>query len=349
MKLGLAGFPQTGKRTLFKLLTGQDGAPGRLGVARVRDERLNNLAALYNPEKVVPAIMDFVLLPDLDTDAQHNAAALKGLESVDVICHLIRAFEDDTVFHICGEVDARRDAHSFAEELLLNDLLFVEKRLERLEKERGKKDDARSKAELVLLPRVQEHLEANAPLSAFTFTEEEGKLVSSYPLLTRKSLLIVLNVGEDQLSSSEFIDPLEAHFAEWNFKALAVSAKIEEELTQLDEEERRGFLEDLGLDSPALDRLTQLCYESLGLISFFTVGEDEVRAWAVRRDALAPEAGRAIHTDIEKGFIRVEVVKYEDLIELGDWQKAKEAGKLQQKGRDYATLDGDVMQFLFKV
>ncbi len=349
MKLGLVGFPQTGKRTLFKLLTGQDGSPGSLGLARVRDERLNRLAELYKPQKVTPAIMDFVLLPALDTDAEQNAAALRELETVDVICHLVRAFADDTVFHVHGAVDAQRDAHSFVEELLLNDLLFVEKRLERMEKERGKKDDARSKAEWALLPRVQQHLEANKPLSGFDFTEEEEKLVSSYPFLTRKSLLIILNVGEDQLTSTESLAPLEGLFKEWNCKLLAVSAKIEEELTQLDEEERRAFLEDLGLDRPALDRLTQVCYEALGLISFFTVGDDEVRAWAVRYGALAPEAGRAIHTDIEKGFIRVEVVKFQDLSELGDWQKTKETGKLQQKGRDYVTLDGDVMHFLFKV
>ena len=345
----MVGFPQAGKRTLFKLLTGQDGIPGSLGLARVLDERLDRLVDIYQPAKITPATMDFALLPDLDPDTEQSGEALKSLEAVDVVCHLVRAFADGTVFHIRGEVNPLLDARSLAEELLLADMLFVEKRLERLEKDRSKKRDSRQLAEMELLPRLRQHLDGNTPLSGFAFAEEEEKLVASYPFLTRKPLLHVLNVGEDQLADASLIESLKSEFAGWNCEWMAVSAKIEEELTELDEAERRAFLDDLGIERPTLDRLTQVCYSALGLISFFTVGDDEVRAWTVRLDALAPEAGRAIHTDIEKGFIRVEVIKYEDLVELGDEQQVKSAGKLQQKGRDYVTLDGDIMHFLFKV
>lgn len=354
MKLGLVGFPQVGKKTLFKLLTGnlpgQVGAKnGSLGLARVRDARFSRLADLYQPARKTPAVMEFSLLPDLDQEASRNAEALNALEEVDVICHLVRAFADDTVFHIAGQVDPARDIRSFATELQLSDLIFIEKRLERLTRELRVNKEDRALEELDLLTRMQNYLEEERPLRCFSFSTDESKLIASYPLLTRKAVINVLNVGENQLGDESLSAALREEFAPLQSEWITVSAKIEEELSQLDEEDRQVFLEDLDLDRPALDRLTQLCYHTLGLISFFTVGEDEVRAWTIRRDSLAPKAGRAIHSDIERGFIRTEVMKYDDLIELGSEPGVKEAGKLRQKGRNYVVEDGDIMHFLFKV
>lgn len=354
MKLGLVGYPQVGKRTLFKLLTDtlppQDGSRnGSLGLAPVLDLRFDDLVELFKPAKETPAVMEFSLLPDLDLEATRNAEALKALEEVDVICHLVRAFADDTVFHIAGHLDPKRDIRTFSEELQLADLIFIEKRLDRLAREnRGKKDD-RAIRETDLLGRFRDHLEAGLSLRSFPFSDEEQKLVASYPLLTRKAVINVLNVGEDRLGDTGFLSSLQEEFDGQQFEWIAVSARIEEELSQLEESDARAFLDDLGIDRPALDRLTQLCYHTLGLISFFTVGEDEVRAWTIPHNALAPQAGRAIHTDIERGFIRVEVMKYPDLVELGSEIRVKEAGKLLPKGRDYGVEDGDILHFLFKV
>ena len=355
MKLGLIGFPQVGKRTLFRLLTGKESEPENgkgeaMGLARVRDERFSRLVEIYRPRLETPAQIEFSLLPDLEKQAERNTRIWRILEKVDVICHLVRAFSEETVFHVAGSVDPRRDITSLNEELQLNDLLFIEKRIERLEKERGRNGDARRAAqEKELLARMKDHLEVGQFLSTFPFTDEEQKLVSGYIFLTRKPMILVLNIGEEQLNNSGLIDQLAADFSGQPLQWIAVSAKIEEELARLDEEERQAFLEELNIAQPALDRLTLICYSALGLISFFTVGPDEVRAWTNRKEALAPQAARVIHSDIERGFIRAEVIKYEDLIRLGNEQKVREAGKLLQKGRDYIVEDGDIINFLFNI
>jgi GTP-binding protein YchF len=352
MKLGLIGFPQVGKRTLFKLLTGQEIGESShanvVGLARVRDTRFDELVRMYGPAKETPALMDFVLLPDLGEDPERNGELFKGLEQVDVICHLVRAFVDETVFHIAGSVDAERDLNVLDQELQLCDLLCIEKRLDRLHRERGQKIDAQRNArETDLLTRMQAHLEEGHPLRRFPLEESEETLITSYPFLTRKPVIVVLNVDEGQLAASPLEHYREAH-VEKDCEWIAVSAKIEEELDQLEAAERQAFLDDLGLNEPALERLTRLCFETLGSISFFTVGEDEVRAWTIPRNSLAPQAGRAIHTDIERGFIRAEVIRYEDLVELGSELKVKESGRLQTRGRDYTVDDGDILHFLFK-
>jgi hypothetical protein len=355
MKLGLVGFPQVGKRTLFRLLTGKESnSEGKkrngLGLAKVRDARFDRLVDIYAPRQETPAHIEFFLLSDLDLQASRNDQILRGLEQVDVICHLVRTFQDDTVFHIHGTVDPRRDILLFNEELQLNDLLFIEKRLERLEKEQSKKKDIQKMAmETDLLARMKLHLETSRFLRNFSLTEAEEKLIAGYPLLTRKAVIIILNVGEDGLDDQDLIDKLKEDFREQDFQWIAVSAKIEQELYQLDEAERQIFLEELQLDQPALDRLTMLCYKTLGLISFFTVGPDEVRAWTNRQGSLAPQAAGVIHSDFERGFIRAEVMKYHDLIKLGSEQKVREVGRYMQKGRDYVVEDGDIINFLFNV
>jgi len=355
MKLGLIGFPQVGKRTLFRLLTGQESEPENgkgeaQGLARVRDERFERLVQIYRPRLETPAQMEFILLPDLEKQPERNARLWQALEKVDVICHLVRAFPEDTIFHVAGSVDPRRDIAALNGELQLNDLLFIEKRVERLEKERGRNGDARRAAqEKELLSRMKEHLEAGRLLSTFPFSDEEQKLVSGYLFLTRKPMILILNIGEKQLHDPALVDELAVAFPGPAFEWIAVSAKIEEELSRLDEEDRQAFLEELNIPQPALDKLTLVCYSTLGLISFFTVGPDEVRAWTPRKESLAPQAARIIHSDIERGFIRAEVIKYEDLIRLGDEQKVREAGKMLPRGRDYVVEDGDIINFLFHV
>jgi GTP-binding protein YchF len=354
MKLGLVGYPQAGKRTLFRLLTGQEPARGAAnepvpGQARVRDRRFDRLVSLFCPAKESPALLELLLLPDLHPDAAHNAEALRALAEVDAICHLVRVFADDTVFHVAGSVNPGRDVRALAEDLQLVDLLFVDRRQERLAKEqRGKRDD-RAAAEAELMVRMRAHLEAGAPLRSFPYTPDEARLVSGYPLLTRKAVIQVLNVDEADLRDPGLVTRIAGACGPDTGEWTAVSARIEEELTHLSPEDRQAFLAELRIADSALDRLTRLGQQSLGLISFFTVGEDEVKAWAVRRGALAPQAGRAIHSDIERGFIRAEVIRFADLDELGSEARVREVGRLLQKGRDYEVADGDVLHFLFKV
>jgi len=355
MKLGLLGFPQVGKRTIFRLLTGKEpnseSKKGNgLGLAKVRDARFDRLVEMYNPRLETPAQIEFVLLPDLDQQASHNDQILRDLEHVDVICHLVRAFQDDTVFHIHGTVDPHRDMLFFNETLQLNDLLFIEKRMERLAKEQNrKKDIQRASMETDLLTRMRTHLEAGHFLRGFHLTDAEERLISSYPLLTRKAIIVILNVSEEGLADQEKIKKLREGFREQQFEWIAISARIEQELFQLDPEERHAFLGELHLDQPALERLTMLCYKTLGLISFFTVGTDEVRAWTDRQGSLAPQAAGVIHSDFERGFIRAEVMKYHDLVKAGSEQKVRELGRYMQKGRDYVVEDGDIINFLFNV
>jgi ribosome-binding ATPase len=355
MKLGLVGYPRTGKRTLFRLLTGngpgEDALKGEFqGFAKVRDERFKRLVEMYRPKTETPVQMEFILLPDLAWLSSRNAPVLKTLESVDVICHLVRFFRDDSVFHAAGSVDPRRDILRFNEEIQLCDLFFVEKRFERAVKDRRKQDPRRAQLELGLLERMKGHLESGRLLRSLPLSEEEKRLVSGYPpLLTRKAMIIVLNVGEDQINDPALADGLASAFPEGDFQWIGVSAKIEQELSLLDADECRTFLQDLGIEKPALDKLTLLCFRNLGLISFFTVGPDEVRAWTNRRGSLAPQAARVIHSDIEKGFIRAEVIKYEDLAKMGSEQGVKKAGKLLRKGKDYVVEDGDIINFLFNV
>ena len=352
MKLGLVGLPQVGKKTLFELLTGQTPGIDRPlpGLAEVRDQRFEKLVDLYSPEKRTPALIDFVMLPDMDVQAERNRELFQHLERVDVICYIARSFANDTVFHVEGEVSAERDINTFAEELVLGDLIFIEKRLKRIEKEVGRKlDPEAADKERDLLTRMQDHLEEGKTLLSFSLNEEEERIISSYPFLTDKPVVVVLNIGEDEIGDDSAITQFNEAYSDKGYRWIAISAQVEQEISQLDDDEREAFLTDLGIASPAIDRLTLLCYETLGLISFFTVGEDEVRAWTIRRGSLAPQAGRVIHQDIERGFIRSEVMKYEDLIELGSELKCKESGKLTQKGKDHVVEDGEIHHFLFKV
>ncbi len=356
MQIGLIGLPQVGKKTLLRLLTNVrpealSAANGAVpGICPVRDSRLDRLTAMYRPKKTTPATIQYLLLPDVTKDSAKNQELFKALALVDVVACVIRAFEDETIFHLEGSVDPARDIEWICAELLLNDLLFIEKRLERLAKEQAKRSGTDRTKERELLERLQAHLNENLPLRILALEPEEAKLLSGAPLLTRKPLLLILNVHEDHVREHALTETVRQRWSAWHAHVVQVSAKIEEELSQLDDpKEREAFLNELGITESALDGLTRVSYEALGLISYFTVGADEVRAWTVRRGATAPEAGGAIHSDIERGFIRAELMKYNDLIQLGSEQAIAGAGKAYLKGKEYVVDDGDILNFRFNV
>ena len=356
MLIGLLGLPQAGKKTLLRLLTHVDARTTTPkdgvvpGICPVRDPRVDRLAAMYRPKKVTPATIQYLLMPDLTKDSAKNQELLKALQFVDVLALLVRAFPDDTVFHIDGSVDALRDIDLVQSELLLNDLLFAEKRLERIAKEQIRRGGTDRTKEQALLTTLQTHLNDNRPLRTLPLSAEDQAQLRGAPLLTRKPFLIILNMGEADLQDRRLRDTVEQRVAGQQVHLAQVSAKIEEELWALeDPAERAAFLTDLGIEESAIDRLTRVSYDALGLISYFTVGPDEVRAWTVHRGASAPAAGGVIHSDIERGFIRAELIKYEDLIALGSEQAVAGAGKAQLKGKEYVVEDGDILNFRFSV
>ena len=355
MQIGIIGFPQTGKRTLFRLLTGVDtnAAPQNgpaVGISNVRDPRMDRLVGLYHPKKTTPTTIQYLLLPDMTQDSAGNQQLLKAIEKVDAIAHVVRAFANDAVFHLEGSVDALRDVNHMHAELILNDLIFVEKRLERLQKELVRTNDEVKRKDQALMERCRAHLDQELPLRTMAGgSAEEERALANYPLLTRKPVLIVLNVSEDAINDATLIAQVQERFKGQGVGVVQVSAKIEEELSQLDAAEREAFLKDLGIRESALDQLTRVSHQTLGLIAYFTVGEDEVRAWTIRRGALAPEAGGAIHTDIARGFIRAELIKFDDLMRLGSEAAVQQSGKAQLKGKDYLVEDGDILNFRFSV
>ena len=358
MHIGLIGFPQSGKRTLLRLLTGVDATAASgsgngqavPGICPVRDPRVERLAAMYQPKKVTSATIQYLLMSDLTKDSAANQELLKAMERVDVLAHVVRAFVDDTVFHLEGSVDPLRDIDTVQAELILNDLLFLEKRLERIAKEQTRRGGVDRSKEQALLTKLQAHLNAQQPLRTLPIGPDDAKLLSGALLLSHKPFLIILNVGEDEIRDRRLLEQVRQRAADQRIHVVQVSAKIEEELSQLtDPVERQAFLKELGIAEPAIDGLTRVSYEALGLISYFTVGADEVRAWTVRRGASAAEAGGTIHSDIERGFIRAELIKYADLITLGSEQAVASAGKLHLKGKEYVVEDGDILNFRFNV
>jgi len=360
MEIGIIGLPQTGKKTLFNLLThGASAAtqgPDRgakkanIGLSKVHDDRLTQLATKYNPKAVTPAIIHYLLLPKLSKNSEENREAFRAISTVDAICHVVRAFDNESVFHLDGTVDPLRDVEYVHSELLLADLILCETRIERLNKDIKRKHDLTKEKELGLMKRIEEHLSGEKPLRVMPLNDEEKKILNAYPFLTRKNMIIVLNVNENDLTSDGLMHRVEASCANDGIHCMQVSLKIEEELAHLeDTAEREAFFDELGINCSALEKITQLSYAALNRISFFTVGEDEVRAWTVHHMAYAPQAGGAIHSDIERGFIRAEHMHFGDLISLGSEQKVKEAGKLSLKGKDYQVQDGDILHFLFNV
>jgi GTP-binding protein YchF len=341
MKIALLGLPQAGKKTLFTLLTGRDVPASRKpdeafeGIATIRDARVDTLAGICKPEKTVYAENNFVLCPDV---VEGTRGWLDAARRCDLLCLVVRDFEGENVFHPAGSVNADRDVATLGGELLLADMEIAEKRLERMEKEKRAGLSSSAKIEYQALQKCMSALEAEQRLDSVEMDAHEAAAIKSLEFVSDIPLLPVLNVAEHALSA-----PAPGG-------AASVSCLIEQEIMAIEDvAERRVFLSDLGLDSSGVDRVNEAAYAAQGLLSFYTTGTDEVRAWTIRRGALAPTAGGKIHSDIERGFIRVEIIKYDDFVSAGSEKLAKESGKMQLKGKDYVIEDGDTCHFLFNV
>lgn len=356
MKIGIIGLPQTGKKTLFQTLTGnilreQSGSAKPIpGNAEIIDDRFDTLVKLYSPKSEVRAKIELMLLPKLEKENISKGAIFKDIADVDGICHVIRAFEDEAVYHADGSVDPLRDLEMVCSELVLHDQLFVEKRIERIELALKKKKDEQQEKELILMRGLLEHLEEELPLRLMEMSGDDEAMIRSYPFITRKEMILAFNVSEDNLNSTDILEKVGEKCKAEKMEAMVVSAQVESEIALLDsEEEKQDFLSDLGIEEAALGMLTRLCLKALGLISFFTVGEDEVRQWLVRRNSSAPVAAGVIHSDLQRGFIRAEVMQYDELIELGSEAELKKAGKMNLEGKEYIVNDGDILNIRFKV
>jgi GTP-binding protein YchF len=354
MKIAFVGPPQSGKTMLFGAVTGQKAAGQhivgeQIAVVKVPDKRLDFLADLYNPKKYTEATIDFVDVPGFshETTAQQNEfrKSLSTIRQCDALVAVVRAFDNPAVPAYRDRVDAKADLEELVSELNFCDLEAVSARIEKLEKALTKptKTHDKEKRELELMQRCQAVLEEEKPISEALQTDDERKMILSFGFLTLKPILVVINVNEDQASAAPPFQWDSAH------STIALCADTEEQIAELDPVDRQAFLEDLGVAEPARDRLVQACYDAVGLISFLTCGEDEVRAWSIKKGSDAVEAAGKIHTDIARGFIRAETVAYDDLVETGDMKAAKAAGKVRLEGKIYVVQDGDVINFRFNV
>lgn len=355
MKVGIIGLPQTGKKTLFQVITGtalreQSGNKPIPGTADIRDQRFDRLVAMYRPKKETRARLELVLLPKMEKETIARGDIFREINDVDALLHVVRVFEDDAIYHEAGSVDPLRDVEMVNAELLMHDQIFVEKRIERLETSVKKIKDDKQVKELELMRRMQAHLENESPLRLMEYSEDEDLLIRSYPLITRKEMILAFNVAEEQLNDSSLLEAIRPLCDKDKLEAMLVSAQVESEIVQLDgEEEKAEFMRDLGIEQPALEVLTRLCLKALGRISFFTVGPEEVHQWLVRVNSPAPVAAGVIHSDLQRGFIRAEVMKYSELIEFGSEAEVKKQGKFYLQGKDYIVVDGDILNIRFKV
>ena len=360
---GIVGLPNVGKSTLFNAIT-KAGAymanfpfatiEPNVGVVEVNDKRLDNICNIIHPKSIVKTSFSFTDIAGLVKGASKGEGLgnqfLSNIRNVDAICHVVRCFDDDNITHVSGHIDPIEDIETVNLELVLADLEVVENRIPKIEKKAILKTDKDASFEYDILKKLKEAFEKGLPARSVDLSEEERFFIKNYQFLTLKPVLYVCNVSEDDINQdNDYVKKVKEYAKGDNAKVVVISAKIEEELSQLDDEERMMFLEEMGLKESGLDKVIRESYELLGLRTFFTAGEKECRAWTFKNGLKAPQCAGIIHTDFEKGFIKAETYSYDDLMEYGTPLKVKEAGKVRLEGKDYVVQDGDIMLFRFNI
>lgn len=364
LKAGIVGLPNVGKSTLFNAITMQNILAANypfatidpnVGVVTVPDERMNYLNDLYIPAKFIPTTFEFTDIAGLVKGASQGEGLgnkfLSHIREVDAIVEVVRAFEDNNIIHVEGNVDPIRDIEIIGIELILADLEVIDNRINRIGKKAVMAKDKDTLNEVQLLTKIKESLEKNQPIRSLTFDEEELLILKPFHFLTAKPIIYMANVGEEDVlnGGNKYVDIIREYANKENAEVITVCAKMESELVELEEEEKKAFLTDLGLTESGLDKLIKATYSLLGLATYFTVGTDEVRAWTFQNGMKAPACAGIIHTDFERGFIRAEVMSFNDLKTYGTELKVKEAGKTRLEGKEYVMQDGDICHFRFNV